>query len=74
MVVCDCECHLVPDAVDKIDWKCRKCNHDLKKDFDRVMKQREEEAKEAVKNQRVAELKRAIDEIENPPSKEVKIS
>ncbi len=73
---CSVNCKDNPDAVDKKEWKCIKCNRDLKEDFKRVMKIREQEAKDAVKNQRIKELQQMIHQIEHEdkPDKEVRVS
>lgn len=42
---CSVNCKDNPDAVEKINWICVECKRNLKDDFERVMKQREEEAK-----------------------------
>lgn len=51
---CAVDCKNRPDAVEKINWKCVECKRDLKADFERVIKEREEKAKaeaaEAIKN------------------------
>ena len=41
---CPVNCKDHPDAVEKINWKCVECKRDLKADFDRVIKERIDEA------------------------------
>lgn len=65
MANCDCSCHDAPDACNKTDWKCNDCGHDLKKDFERVSKNREEEARKIIEDAKIRSIEAQIKELED---------